>query len=201
MIRKSETMTSINHEKLVTFIVSKKKIDLETILRLKNTDNYHVLRIHSQELLDVSHELFSQTMSDPDNMMPKLDADLLEALNRVFDEKAKVETERDNFIKKDKVHLRISHLPAIPWFQKKSVPRSLNAEDVIQLVGTVTKTIQPKLLSWRQDVSCIKCGYVFPVQADFDQFYSLPNTGDRLIEFKVITESFILFNRILVCQP
>ena len=50
-------------------------------------------------------------MSDPDNMMPKLDADLLEALNQVFDEKAKVETERDNFIKKDKVHLRISHLP------------------------------------------------------------------------------------------
>ena len=161
-------------EDLVSFLVRNKKKDLEAILMQKNTDNYHVLHIHSQELLDVSTNLFSEAMSDPDKTIPKLDADLLKALDHVFGDS---EVNRGGFVKKEKVHLRISHLPAIPWFQKKSVPRSLDSGDVIQLVGTVTKTIQPKLLSWRQNVSCVKCGYVVPVLADYDQFYNIPNTG------------------------
>ena len=164
----------MSHEDLVSFLVSNKKKELEAILTTKNTDNYHVLHIHSQELLDVSTNLFSQAMSDPEKTIPQLDANLLKALDRVYDDGV---AKRGLFIKKEKVHLRISHLPAIPWFQKKSVPRSLDFGDVIQLVGTVTKTIQPKLLSWRQNVSCAKCGYTFPVLADYDQFYTLPNTG------------------------
>ena len=172
-----------DHDDLVSFLLRNKKKDLETILMRKNTDNFHVLHIHSQELLDVSTNLFSQAMSDPDKTIPKLDADLHKALDHVFEEDGNAN--RGLFIKKEKVHLRISHLPAIPWFQKKSVPRSMDSGDVIQLVGTITKTIQPKLLSWRQNVSCVKCGYVFPVQADYDQFYTLPHAG-RLTSFFII---------------
>ena len=190
-------MTS-NHEDLVSFLVSNKKIDLETILMRKNTDNYHVLLIHSQELLDVSTNLFSQAMSDPDKTFPKLDADLMKALDHVFEDR---EANKGVFIKKDKVHLRISHLPAIPWFQKKSVPRSLDSGDVIQLVGTVTKTIQPKLLSWRQNVSCAKCGYVFPVLADYDQFYTLPNTGCQLSYLDIGFKIYFIFKDYFVPIP
>ena len=164
------------HKDLIKFLVREKRNELETILKHVNIDVYHALYIHSQELLDVSTVLFTETMSAPDIWMPKLDLDLVEALKVVLEE-TEDNFKRSSFRKKDKVHLRISNLPAIPWFQKKLVPRCYEDGDVIQLVGIVTKTVQPKLLTWRNDVKCLKCGYTFPIEADYDQFYSLPNSG------------------------
>ena len=165
------------HKDLIKFLVKEKRNDLETILKHMNIDIYHALYIHSQELLDVSTVLFSETMSNPDIWMPKLDSDLEEALKIVLDETRSDHIKRSSLIKKEKVHLRISNLPAIPWFQKKLVPRCYEDGDVIQLVGIVTKTVQPKLLTWRNDVKCLKCGYTFPIEAAYDQFYLLPNSG------------------------
>jgi len=159
------------HSDLIQFLIDKKHKDLERILRSCNTNIFHVLYIHSQELIDVSTFLFTQTIADPDTWSEKLDKDLLAALEKVYVQAP------NEYIRKEKVHMRISHLPAIPWFQKRTVPRCYEDGDVLQLVGTVTKTVQPKLLTWRHDVRCGKCGYIFPVQADYDQFYNLQTSG------------------------
>ena len=176
-ISSSKNDNSSEHNKLIKFLVEKKSRELELILKRRNSDVYHSLYIHSQELLDVSTFLFTQTIADPDKWLLKLDADLIKALDNVYE----AASDTSDYVKKEKVHLRISNLPAIPWFQKKTVPRCYDDGDVIQLVGTVTKSVQPKLLTWRHDVTCQKCGYTCPVEADYDQFYQLPNSGKILL--------------------
>ena len=165
---------SVVNENLVDFLVSKKKKDLEFILEQKNSDIYHVCSISSHELLDISIELFSQAMSNPDKTMAQFDNDLIQALDIIYVQASNPQL----FTKKEKVHLRLSNLLAIPWFQKRAVPRCEQAGDVIQLAATVTKTAAPRLLAWRHDVRCLKCGYTFPVTADHDQFYSPQTSGD-----------------------
>ena len=167
---------SVVNENLVDFLVSKKKKDLEFILEQKNSDIYHVCSISSHELLDISSELFSQAMSNPDKTMAQMDNDLIQALDIIYEQSSNPQL----FTKKEKVHLRLSNLLAIPWFQKRAVPRCEQAGDVIQLAATVTKTAAPRLLAWRHDVRCLKCGYTFPVTADHDQFYSPQTSGDLL---------------------
>ena len=44
---------------------------------------------------------------------------------------------------------------------------------MIEICGTVTKTAQPKMLTYRKDMMCSKCRYTFPVTADYNQFYEL----------------------------
>ena len=166
---------SVVNENLVDFLVSKKKKDLELILEQKNSDIYHVCSISSHELLDISSELFSQTMSNPDKTMAQLDSDLIQALDIIYEQ-----SNNYLFTKKEKVHLRLSTLFGIPWFQKRAVPQCEQVGDVIQLAATVTKTAAPRLLAWRHDVRCLKCGYTFPVTADHDQFYSPQTSGDLL---------------------
>ena len=162
-----------SRRELIKFLVEHRKTELEDILRSDNHDKHFVIEVHSSELLDSSLQLFTQTVSDPDTVLPQLDQDLLEALDQILE----ANKNEKNFTKKSNVHLRLSALPAIPWFQKKSVPRSGDTGDLIQLVATVTKVSQPRLLTWRQDVKCSSCGYVFPALAQFDQFYNLANTG------------------------
>jgi len=156
------------NEEFIHYLVTTKRKELEQVLSIGDLENYQSVSLHSQELLDVSDLLFSQAMSDPEKWFPKLDKLLYMALKRVYEEKNNIMTQ---WILKEKVHLRVANLPPIPWFQKVAVPKCENVGDVIQLVGTVTKTVQPRMLTWRKDMTCMKCKCSFPVLADYDQFY------------------------------
>jgi len=166
------------NEEFIHYLVTSKRRELEQVLISGDSDSYQSVYLHSQEMLDVSDLLFSQAMSDPDKWFPKLDKLLMKAVEKVYQEKV----DKTGLVMKDKLHLRVANLPAIPWFQKVAVPKCEAVGDVIQLVGTVTKTVQPRMLTWRKDMTCTKCKYTFPIMADYDQFYQFsppllcPNT-------------------------
>ena len=118
MCELSVRMSSLteDHEDLIKFLTDKRRIALESILTDPDSSKYHVVSIHSSELLDVSLKLFTETVSDADKWLPILDKDVLKAMDTIFDESE----DKSKLVKKEKVHLRISALPAIPWFQVKS---------------------------------------------------------------------------------
>ena len=103
-------------------------------------------------------------MADPLVYLPRLDALLTQAARRTLGQKAVVKDLR----------LRLSSLPAIPLFHRRSVPRSENAGHIIQFTGTVTKASQRRLLRWRKQLVCNKCQQSSPLLAEYDQFYEFP---------------------------
>ena len=71
--------------------------------------------------LQVSHLLFAKTMSEPLTFLPRLDHLLAEAAQRV----AKVAREAKEATElATTLHLRISSLPAVPYFSRRVVPRA-----------------------------------------------------------------------------
>ena len=131
---------------LVDYLVKKKLKVLETILRSGEVEKRHLVHIHSQELVDISPKLFSQCMSDPVKWLLIFDKLLEKALDLVYEDLLSESTEASLFTKKKNVHLRIASLPADPWFQKTSFPKVEQVGLMIQLVGTVTKTVQRNML-------------------------------------------------------
>ena len=102
-----------DHEDLIKFLTDKRRLVLNSILSDPDCSKYHVVSIHSSELLDVSLKIFTETVSDADKWLPILDKDVLSALDIIYDESE----DKSKLTKKEMVHLRISALPAIPWFQ------------------------------------------------------------------------------------
>ena len=166
---------------LVSYLVEKKHQELESILRSVDLEGrkVHLVHIHSQELMDISPILFSQCMSDPEKWTLILDKLLAVALDQVYDEVSS--KERNVFTKKETVHLRLASLPADPWFQRTSFPKVEQVGHMVQLVGTVTKTVQRNTLVWRKNVKCSKCRFTFPMVGDYEQFYSVPLSGRNII--------------------
>ena len=121
--------------------------------------------IDGQDLIDVSYLLFIRTMADPLLYLPRLDSLLGQAARKIAGQQ-KATTKQ--------LRLRFSSLPAHDFFLKRAVPRSLNAGQIIQFIGTVTKTSQRRLFRWRKQMACNKCSKSSPILADYDQFYEFP---------------------------
>ena len=143
---------------------------------------WHSVPLHGQHLLNVSSQLFSKAMAEPSLTFPLLDKLLAKAADRVYHGGG--QEQRAEWNPAPLLHLRLSSLPAIPYFHKNSVPRAdavgqvppvppspPRRLQVIQFSGTVTKTGPRKLLTWRKHLSCTKCRSSLPLLADYDQHY------------------------------
>jgi len=148
--------------KFVTFLEKFKGNEIRVSLD-KGAERSSVY-IDGQDLIDVSYLLFIRTMADPLLYLPRLDSLLGQAARKIAGQKATTK----------QLRLRFSSLPAHDFFLKRAVPRSLNAGQIIQFIGTVTKTSQRRLFRWRKQMACNKCSKSSPILADYDQFYEFP---------------------------
>ena len=119
--------------------------------------------IHGQDLLNLDSGLFVRATSNPTIYLPRLDAALAKAAKLIGGEGADVEHLR----------LRISHLPSIPFFERRTAPRSEDTGRIVQFRGTVTKTKQKVVLWWRRHMVCQSCRESSPLEGDYDQFYRI----------------------------
>ncbi|KAM9356307.1 DNA helicase MCM9 [Pholidichthys leucotaenia] len=70
------------------------------------------------------------------------------------------------------LHARITGLPVCPELTRDTIPRSEDVGHFLSVTGTVIRTGVAKVLEYERDYICTTCRHVFPVQADFDQFYT-----------------------------
>ena len=156
---------TVYEELLVKYLMENKKREIQDILDGAAPKSVYIF---GQDLLNLDVQQFCKAMNDPMAYLPHLDTALTKAAKHMAEE-AHVE----------RLRLRISNLPSIPFFQRSKVPRCEDTGRIVQFRGTVTKTKARLVLWWRKHTTCQSCGESCPIEADYDQFYEYDDIPPR----------------------
>nr|CAD7455527.1 unnamed protein product [Timema tahoe] len=124
-------------------------------------------------LYENSTELGDCILSNPNDVLLLCDTALVQAQGALVE--SQPEDTQHLLAVKTNIHARMTGLPTCPELHRTIFPHNDDMGCFLQVSGTVVRIVVPKMLEFQRDYICAKCKHSFKVQADYEQFYLLPN--------------------------
>lgn len=143
--------------------------NIESILYEKNPDQHYPLFVNALDLIDHNSEFATNLFTNPNEYLSYFKESLLKI------QREKVFSYKENnhcadWTVKENVHVRITDLPCVPRFTKRTISelRSKDVNLLLQISGTIIRTSAVRMLEISREYQCLdtKCMYVFTVHSD-----------------------------------
>ncbi|KJE96086.1 mini-chromosome maintenance deficient 9 [Capsaspora owczarzaki ATCC 30864] len=157
-------------EAFVQFCATYHAADVESILLAPNADQHYSVSINVLDIIDSNHQTGTLLLAFPLTLLPIFD-NAIRQCEALMLERSEGCSE---MIYKNNVHARLSNLPICAEVTRAQLPRSTDIGQFLSISGTVTRTGGVRMLEFEREFSCEKCKGTFRVQAEFEQFHSIP---------------------------
>ncbi|CAH1981091.1 unnamed protein product [Acanthoscelides obtectus] len=147
------------------YLVTFHKDDLLEILKEDQTAKHYSIQINFIVLLEHQPGIVNQLLKSPEACLKRLDDAAVKSqllLLKEIDTKCQV---------KNNIHCRIYHLPDFPKMKRFIFPCNSDADQFLQISGTVMRVTAAKLLEYQRNYICVKCKTSMLVQAEYDKNY------------------------------
>ncbi|CAH3154559.1 unnamed protein product [Pocillopora meandrina] len=152
------------------FLEEHHKEDILNVLMADDPSSQYCVVVNVLELFDSNIEVSQKLLADPNKMLPLFDGALAQAAVSIMQES----TTQISMSFKAHLHVRLSNLPVCPELRRDKIPKTSDIGRFLAISGTVIRVSTVKLLEYERDYICARCKHIFGVQADFEQFYSIP---------------------------
>eukprot|EP00062_Callorhinchus_milii_P014333 gi/632963381/ref/XP_007897848.1/ PREDICTED: DNA helicase MCM9 [Callorhinchus milii] len=163
-----------------SYVQEHHKHDIVHILQGPDSGAHYPIVVNAMTLFEINMEIGEYLNAFPNEILPIFD----NALRRASMTILQAYPEPNNLVTKQNLHARISGLPICPELTRDHIPKTRDVGHFLSVMGTVIRTGMVKVLEFEHEYMCNKCRHVFPVYADFEQFYtfcrptSCPNEDD-----------------------
>jgi len=152
------------------FLEEHHREDITSVLVADDPTGQYCVVVNALELFDSNIEVSQKLLAAPNKMLPLFDGALAQAAVSIMQENAT----QMSMSFKSHLHVRLSNLPICPELRRDKIPKTSDIGRFLALSGTVIRVSTVKLLEYEKEYICARCKHVFGVQADFEQFYSIP---------------------------
>ncbi|CAG2054637.1 unnamed protein product [Timema podura] len=149
------------------------KDELISILSKEEEMQHYSIQVNFVTLYENSTELGDCILSNPNDVLLLCDTALVQAQGALVENQP--EDTQHLLAVKTNIHARMTGLPTCPELHRTIFPHNDDMGCFLQVSGTVVRIVVPKMLEFQRDYICAKCKHSFKVQADYEQFYLLPN--------------------------
>ncbi|KAL9967665.1 hypothetical protein ACROYT_G025945 [Oculina patagonica] len=152
------------------FLQEHHKEDITSALLADDPSCQYSVVVNALELFDSNIEVSQKLLAAPNRMLPLFDGALAQAAVTIMQESAT----QVSMSFKSHLHVRLSNLPICPELRRDKIPKTSDIGRFLAVSGTIIRVSTVKLLEYEKEYICARCKHVFGVQADFEQFYSIP---------------------------
>ncbi|XP_028295488.1 DNA helicase MCM9 isoform X2 [Gouania willdenowi] len=147
--------------------------DINQLIANGHEQTHHTVVVNAMTLFEANMEVGDYFNAYPDDVLAIFDQVLQRKANDLLDNMSLKHNGQDSSKKmRHAFHARITGLPVCPELTRDTIPRSRDVGHFLSVTGIVIRTSVAKVLEYERDYMCSKCGQVFTVQADFDQYYT-----------------------------
>ncbi|XP_064399703.1 DNA helicase MCM9-like isoform X2 [Halichondria panicea] len=152
------------------FLLKKHPAAVESLLTCPDTSQHYGMEINLLELSDFDPDLVDSVLVSPIATLPHLTQGLQAAMTELLSTYQGTQ----NYVMKENVHVRLTNMFVCPELNRFTVPQSCDIGRLLSITATAVRTSAVKVLEKEREYVCSKCKQSFSIEADFEQFYTLP---------------------------